>query len=125
MELSNVFKATKIVETIENYSIAENNKFTYSEPKNINHDDWFYEDEQFWHEVILNPEKYWNKKVNLYAFTICDWVARIPGLYWATYSAALRKHSENEIAKQSKQWIEFYQHQLLSDSLHYLLFFLE
>jgi len=108
MELSTLFKATKIVETIENYSIAESNKFTYSVPTNINGDDWFYEDEQFWREVITNPERYWNKKVNLYAFTISDWVARIPGLYWANYSADLRKHSENEIAKQSKQWIEFY-----------------
>jgi hypothetical protein len=108
MELSTVFKTTKIVETIENYSIAESNKFTYSVPSKINGDEWFYEDEQFWREVITNPEKYWNKKVNLYAFTICDWVARIPGLYWASYSASLRKHSENEIAKQSKQWIEFY-----------------
>ncbi len=108
MELSNVYKATKIVETIENYSIAESNKFTYSEPINLDGDNWFYEDEQFWHEVISNPEKYWNKKINLYAFTICDWVARIPGLYWANYSAVIRKHSENEIAKQSKQWIEFY-----------------
>lgn len=108
MELSTLFKTTKIVETIENYSIAESNKFTYSVPTNMNGDDWFYEDEQFWREVITNPENYWNKKVNLYAFTICDWVARIPGLYWANYSASLRKHSENEIAKQSKQWIEFY-----------------
>lgn len=108
MELSTLFKSTRIVETIENYSIAESNKFTYSVPTNVNDDNWFYEDEQFWREVIANPEKYWNRKVSLYAFTICDWVARIPGLYWANYSAALRKHSENEIAKQSKQWIEFY-----------------
>lgn len=108
MELSTVFKTTKIVETIENYSLAENNKFTNSEPTHPCEAEWFYEDEQFWREVIANPEKYWNKKVNLYAFTICNWVARIPGLYWASYSAAIRVHSENEIAKQSKQWIEFY-----------------
>lgn len=108
MELSNVFKATKIIETIENYSIAENNRFTYSEPTNPNESDWFYEDKQFWHEVISNPEKYWNKRVNLYAFTICNWVARIPGLYWASHSETIRKNSEKEIAKQSKQWIEFY-----------------
>jgi len=107
MKLPNIIKATKIIETIENYSIAESNSFTYSEPTNPNSSDWFYEDEQFWHEVISNPEKYWNRKVNLYDFTLCNWVARVPGLYWSDHSSAIRKHTTNEIAKQSKQWIEF------------------
>jgi hypothetical protein len=44
----------------------------------------------------------------LYAFTLCNWVARVPGLYWASYSEAIRKHSEKEIAKKSKHWIEFH-----------------
>jgi hypothetical protein len=107
MKLPNIIKATKIIETIENYSIAESNSFTCSEPKNPNEGDWFYEDEQFWHEVISDPEKYWNRKVNLYAFTICNWVARVPGLYWSGHSSAIREHTKNEIVKQSKQWIEF------------------
>ncbi|MBC7749262.1 MAG: hypothetical protein H7Z76_11925 [Methylotenera sp.] len=108
MDLSALIKTTKIVETIENYSLAGSYKFSNSESKYYSHEEWFYEDKVFWYEVISNPEKYWNKKINLYAFTICNWVARIPGLYWADHSATLRKHSENEIAKQSKQWIEFY-----------------
>jgi hypothetical protein len=107
MELSTLYKTSKIIETIENYSVAENNRITTTDNPKSN-DVWFYEDGHFWQEVISNPEKYWNKKVNLYAFTICDWVARIPGLYWADHSKALRKVSENEIAMQSKQWIEFY-----------------
>jgi len=107
MELSNAFKATKVVETIENYSRAESNEFTYIEPITSNGEDWFYEDDHFWHEVISNPDRYWNKKINLHAFTVCNWIARIPGLYWASYSASIRKHSENEIANQSNDWIEF------------------
>jgi hypothetical protein len=108
MELSSAFKATKIIETIENYSIAESNLLFPSQPLAPNKDNWFYEDEHFWLEVISSPEKYWNKRISLYAFTVCNWVARVPGLYWASYSATLRKLSENEIVKQSKQWIEFY-----------------
>jgi hypothetical protein len=108
MELSNLFKTTKIVETIENYSLSESNDFTNLKQIIPSEDNWFYDDRNFWQEVISKPDKYWNKKVSLYCFTVCDWVARIPGLYWASYSASIREHSQNEIAKQSREWIEFY-----------------
>lgn len=107
MDLSNLYKATKIIETIENYSIANSNEFIHSELSNSDNDNWIYTEEQFWSEVISDPEKNWNKNFNLYAFTVCDWVARIPGLYWADFSKEIRKTSQNEISKQSKQWIEF------------------
>lgn len=108
MSLSTVYKAVKIIETIENYTIVENNALLEKEPNNPPIDNEFYDDKQFWEAVISNPEKYWNTKVSLIAFTISNWVARIPGLYWASYSKSLRKHAEKEIAKQSKQWIEFH-----------------
>lgn len=107
MDLSNLFKATKIIETIENYSIADSNEFINADPSNLDNDNWIYSDEQFWSKVISEPEKYWNKNFNLYTFTVCDWVARIPGLYWADFSVEIRKTSKNEVAIQSKQWIEF------------------
>ena len=107
MELSGAFKATKLIETVENYSTSENNKLALSEHSSTDGDSEFYTDEKFWQNIIANPEKYWNKRVSLYYFTVCDWIARIPGLYWASYSATLREHSKNEIVKQSKQWIEF------------------
>lgn len=108
MELSNAFKTTKVVEAIENYSLAGSNDFFQREQQSNAYDEYFYDDKQFWSQVILEPEKYWNKKLSFYSFTICEWVARIPGLYWADHSKEIRKHSENEIAKQSNQWIEFY-----------------
>jgi hypothetical protein len=108
MELSTVFKTTKVVEAIENYSLAGNNKFIQNQevPKTKNL--FFVSDEDFWSKVILEPEKYWNKKLSFYYFTVCEWVARIPGLYWADHSKVIRKHSESEVAKQSKQWMELY-----------------
>jgi hypothetical protein len=99
MELSTVFKTTKVVEAIENYSLAGNNEFHLSQ-SSTKTENFFYSDENFWCKVIA--------KVSLYLFTVCDWVARIPGLYWADHSKAIRKHSESEVAKQSKQWMELY-----------------
>lgn len=107
MELTGAFKATRLIETVENYSASDNNKLALSEHSNNDGDSEFYTDEKFWQNIIANPEKYWNKRVSLYYFTVCDWIARIPGLYWASYSTTLREHSKNEIVKQSKQWIEF------------------
>ncbi len=108
MNLSTAFKSTKVVEAIENYSLAGSNDFFQNQSSNRNIDDSFYDDKQFWGEVISNPEKYWNKRLSFYKFTLCGWVARIPGLYWADHSKAIRKHSEREIAKQSKEWVEFH-----------------
>jgi hypothetical protein len=108
MELFNVFKATRIIETIENYAISGNDRFKDTLSDTLQESHWFYEDEEFWTAIISNPEKYWNKKLNFYHFTICNWVARVPGLYWADYSAAMRQHSESEVARRSRQWIEFH-----------------
>lgn len=108
MELSNALKSTKIIETIENYSLVENDKVLSTDQKNL-HKRWHCEyDEEFWNRIISNPEHYWNTKIDLYNFTLCNWVARVPGLYWAEYSKSVRQHSENEVAEQSENWIEFH-----------------
>ena len=68
----------------------------------------FYNDEEFWRKIIDDPIKYWNQKIDLYNFVISDWIARIPGLYWTQSSEQIRQHKNEDIALQSKQWIEFY-----------------
>lgn len=108
MELSNAYKATKVVEAIENYSLAELNTTTEAKPTRSSGDNWFYDDEYFWRQIILNPDKFWNKRLSFRRFVLCDWISRVPGLYWTKYSEGIRQHSQNEIAKQSKQWIELY-----------------
>jgi hypothetical protein len=108
MQLSTVYKTTKVVEAIENYSLAGNNEFYQNKSPTKIENNFFYDDRQFWSKVISKPEKYWNKQLSFYAFTLCEWVARIPGLYWADHSTEIRKHSENEVAMQSKQWMELY-----------------
>lgn len=107
MSLKELYKGTKLIETMENYALAEE---VNSLNENISDDEnfWFTNDEEFWRNVIADPTKYWNQKIDLYYFVVSDWVARVPGLYWTQSSEQIRMHKKEDIALQSKQWIEFY-----------------
>jgi hypothetical protein len=106
MTLSKAYKATKIIEAIENYSLFEINKLKESKSTRKKRNDWYYSDHEFWKKVISTPENFWNRKMNFSQFTLCDWVSRVPGLYWTKYSEEIRRHSKKDIARQSRQWIE-------------------
>lgn len=106
MSLRELYKGTKIIETIENYSFAEQ-LFQNQENKRTKSSHHFFKDEDFWQEVIASPSKYWGQKVDLMRFVISDWVARVPGLFWSKSSGLIREHTLKDIAKQSKRWIEF------------------
>lgn len=107
MKFAKIIKATHIIEAIEDYSITANSGYDTSDQMHSVETNWFSTDDEFWNAVITDPEKYWHTKLSLHAFTICNWVARVPGLYWTDYSEAIRKGSLNQIAKQSNNWIEF------------------
>ncbi len=107
MSLKELYKGTKLIETIENYALAEE---INSLNEDITNDEnfWFSNDEEFWRNIIPDPTKYWNQKIDLSNFVVSNWVARIPGLYWTPSSEQIRLHKKEDIAFQSKQWIEFY-----------------
>ncbi|MDE5518744.1 hypothetical protein [Elizabethkingia meningoseptica] len=107
MGLKELYKGTKLIETIENYALAEEVN-SINEDITNNESFWFSNDEEFWKNIIADPVKYWNQKIDLYNFVISDWIARVPGLYWIPSSEKIRQHKEEDIALQSKQWIEFY-----------------
>jgi len=46
--------------------------------------------------------------LSFYHFIVSDWVARVPGLYWADNSSIIRKHTEEEIAVKSLDWEELH-----------------
>lgn len=108
MSLLDIYKGTKIIETLENYSVADNTSYKNVKKSLSMNDHSFFNDEQFWREVIANKDKYWNKHIRLYQFVLSEWVARVPGLYWADHSKEIRRHEETDIAVQSKDWIEFH-----------------
>ncbi|OYX25763.1 MAG: hypothetical protein B7Z06_06775 [Flavobacteriales bacterium 32-35-8] len=107
MSLKELYKGAKLIETIENYALAEDVKSLNEDVLN-NERFWFSNDEEFWRNIIADPIKYWNQKIDLYNFVLSNWIARIPGLYWTPSSEQIRQHKNEDVALQSKQWIEFY-----------------
>ncbi|RNI23368.1 hypothetical protein [Rufibacter latericius] len=106
MSLIEAIKGARILEAIENYKLVSLN---HEDIKIIVNEDGrhvIYSERSFWEDVLVNPGYYWNKSFNLYDFVVSDWLARVPGLYWQSSSAELRKHSQKEIALQSRDWIE-------------------
>ena len=106
MKLHQLYKGVKIIETIENYSLAEISIIDENIRKS--NEQYFYTEESFWQNIIDNPERYWGKEIDLYNFVVSDWVARIPGLYWTESSQMMREHMESNIAIQSQEWTEFF-----------------
>lgn len=107
MKLQELVKGTKIIEIIENYSLAADISSIIYQNDDENNNSYFYQDEHFWESVIKKPESYWGKKVNLYDFVVSNWIARIPGLYWSSTSKIMRRHKQEDIAFESNEWIEF------------------
>lgn len=107
MSLKELYKGAKIIETIENYALAEEIDSQGQEEKDIDTFE-FYDEQQFWLSVITKPSKYWGKGISLYYFMVSDWVARVPGLYWSPTSELIRQHNQEDVAIESEQWIELH-----------------
>jgi hypothetical protein len=105
--LQELYKGAKIIETLENYSLADP-VVTPILPKSLKRDVYIYSDEEFWKEVIQNPITYWKKEICLDRFVVCDWIARVPGLYWSKASMVMRQDREQDIDMRSREWKEFY-----------------
>lgn len=107
MSLYKLYKGARIIETIENYALAEKTSIQVQE-SDSNEKYWFDSDKEFWQNVIAEPTKYWGQKINLYNFVVSNWIARVPGLYWSSASELIREHEQADIAMQSVEWLEFY-----------------
>jgi hypothetical protein len=107
MKFDKIVNSTNIIETLDNYSISTANELSITDAENSNAGHVFYSDVNFWQAIIHEPEKYWNKYVSIDTSVVCNWISRIPGLYWANRSKDLRQLSNNEIVKTSNKWKEF------------------
>lgn len=108
MSLLNAYKGSKILETLENYSLSTNTLSTLKRTIKSTNDNNFYEDKRFWQHILKNPEATWYKLLNLRRFVVSDWVARVPGLYYAEYSKSLRSIIDEEIAVLTKNIVELH-----------------
>lgn len=106
MGLNELHKGARILETIENYSIADNiisDSDVNEHVRNVQ----FYEDEKFWRHVSSDPSHQWGMDCDLHYFVLSDWVARVPGLYWSPTAKAMRKHKQEDVVLQSEEWTVF------------------
>lgn len=103
MNIQALQKGAKIIEAIENYALAEANT---ASPANLNAQskDYFYSDQNFWEEILHEPERFWRQKVTLNRFVVSEWISRVPGLYWDNASESIREHSNADISIKSKEW---------------------
>lgn len=106
-EISKLYKGAKLLEAIDNYALADR-----LSPSQMGTDSTssvtFYDDSHFWESIIKDTENFWGRPINLYQFVVSKWMARVPGLYWLQSSKTIRKHSQEDIAFQSNEWLEFY-----------------
>ena len=94
--LLDAYKKVRIVETLQNYSLAATPTAVTLAPN----DNFFdaYNEEDFWQSIIGRPDYYWGKTCRLnYDWTLSEWIPRIPGLYWHKNSEALRMVSQSAI----------------------------
>lgn len=108
--LTKAYKATRILETLNNYSVAADLNVTAHRnffPSQHNRILEVDADKHFWQEVLTNPEACWNKSYSFGYCTISEWVPRIPGLYWSKGSAAIRAFADAEIVKEMPGHIEY------------------
>ncbi|BDS12397.1 hypothetical protein [Aureispira anguillae] len=113
--LNNVLKGTKIIESLENYSIVDTpsekevleENLIEEETEEYSSSNQFILEDRFWEQIMANESEYRNKKITLRRFAICDWVARVPGLYWTDSSRKLRQRAGKHIVKKSKDFVEY------------------
>lgn len=81
MSFTQAAKMSTLIQTVSNYSIADDISFQPppASPQNARP---FHYDERFWADFIHDPGAFWDKKIDLTNFILSDWIARIPGLYW-------------------------------------------
>lgn len=110
MAIQEAYKATRILETLSNYSISDN-LVTAEIPTAdlVNKEQLIYlnDDQMFWEMVLKDPDNFWSKEFDLDYCVVSEWVARIPGLFWAKGAKSIRDLSDTEIVTNRPGYIEY------------------
>lgn len=109
MSLQTAFTASKIIESLENYAKSDKLESGMAVSDEVSPDQaiWFYGDKNFWHKIISNPQKYWNKEVVFEQVGLSEWISRVPGLYYSNGSENLRRMAEGQVELTSGKWKHF------------------
>jgi hypothetical protein len=76
---ADAYKATRIIETLENYTVADQIvKFQFDSMPI--HGQIVQDENEFWRVVLSDPNRLFDTVVSLSDFTLSEWVPRVPGL---------------------------------------------
>lgn len=103
MSAIEAYKASRIIETLENYAVSDNFADAQKNQTQGQYIDYhIYADEQFWCDILNNPKDAWNREYYFDKVGFSEWVARVPGLFYSKGSATLRRLAESKVEFVSK-----------------------
>lgn len=103
MSLAIAVSAGNAIETLENFSVTGDTTAIPGEVQNGQAPN-YHSDYTFWKSYQEKPEAYLNKRLSFYNVTLTDWVARVPGLYWAPNSTHYRDAGVKDAEFTSEAW---------------------
>lgn len=106
-QLANAYRATRALESIENYARSSGVAPTVLEEKEprTNYIEYIYQG--FWPQILRDTEKWWGTTFQAYDGALSEWVPRVPGLYWTQDAKKLREAAEKYRVFESQTWTEF------------------
>jgi len=109
MDFLEINKSVQTFETIENYARSDDiGNLNYEYTQETHGVERIVTDEDFWCEILRSENGgSWGIKFDLYHFALCEWIPRIPGLYWKNGSRELRKLGQHSIEFLSDDFLAF------------------
>jgi hypothetical protein len=99
-----VFKATSLIETSSNYSVADSTAAAAEKTKTSN-EIVVTSEQAFWKNVLRpGSSRQYEQRITIPNCRITKWVPRVPGLYWADQSKILRNFGSAMIEAVDEKW---------------------
>jgi hypothetical protein len=108
--LTRVFTATQIGETIADYPLADQplNESERENARTRDIEDAFEDDRSFWwHLMSHEPSKRRTRVFRIDGAALCEWIARVPGLFWVPGSQLMRRIKPALIEEKTRNWITY------------------
>lgn len=86
-----IYKATRLTETADNYAVADQVDFAGSRNIQGASNNVIVNESKFWAASLKNPEMYIDLAFDLPSVTLSDWIPRVPGLFFRDNSLQLRQ----------------------------------
>jgi hypothetical protein len=104
MSISELYRAARSLEAVENYSVAgipADHSSTLSTKSQFSKK--FRNEEEFWGNAFSGRIP-WSQKVQLFGCALSEWVPRIPGLFWTKQASVIRTQADAAVESVSENW---------------------